>query len=180
MVSGDTNGVADVFVYEVDTEQIERVSFQVDGSQRSYPARFPSISADGQRVAYQGAGLELGVGEAIFVYDRIIDQTIWASKPPTEQTPNTSMTAMEPDLSDDGSLVVFSTNTPLLADDTNGMFDVYAFDIGAEVYERISFNASGEQLTSFSGQTTISADKSHVVFTSSADVMILLHYLKKL
>lgn len=171
LVSGDTNGVADIFVYGVASGQIERVSFQVDGNQSSYAARFPSISADGQRVAYQGVGLELGVGEAVFVYNRATAQTIWASKPPADQTPNASMTTTEPDLSDDGSMVVFSTNIPLLADDTNGMFDVYAFDIGSEIYERISLSASGQQLTSFSGQPTISADKSRIVFTSWADVM---------
>ena len=55
LVPGDTNGVRDVFVYDRQTDTIERVSVAADGTQGNGASNGPQISADGRYVAFQSA-----------------------------------------------------------------------------------------------------------------------------
>ena len=52
LVPGDTNGIADIFVYDRQTDTIERVSLAADGTQGNGASSAPSISADGRYVAF--------------------------------------------------------------------------------------------------------------------------------
>ena len=51
LVPGDTNGVSDVFVYDRQTDTIERVSVAADGTQGNGKS-YSRISADGRYVAF--------------------------------------------------------------------------------------------------------------------------------
>lgn len=53
LVSGDTNGVEDVFVYDRQLDKMTRVSIASDGSQGNGESSRPSISDDGDYVAFQ-------------------------------------------------------------------------------------------------------------------------------
>jgi Tol biopolymer transport system component len=66
LVPGDTNGVNDVFVRDLHTGRIQRVSEAPDGSQSDKASFGASISADGRHVAFVswGAGLVPGVDPA--------------------------------------------------------------------------------------------------------------------
>jgi Tol biopolymer transport system component len=55
LVAGDTNGVADVFVYSRVTGSIERVSVGSDGAQGALASIRPAISRDGSVVAFVSA-----------------------------------------------------------------------------------------------------------------------------
>src|SRR2546430_262258 len=56
LVSGDTNGFADVFVRDLKTHRTRRVSVSSAGAQANGASYNPSISADGRFVAfYSGA-----------------------------------------------------------------------------------------------------------------------------
>ncbi len=52
LVAGDTNGVRDVFVYDQQTDTIERVSLASDGTQGNGLSTGPKLSADGRYVAF--------------------------------------------------------------------------------------------------------------------------------
>ena len=52
LVPDDTNGVADIFVYDRQTNTIERVSVAADGTQGNGESYLPAISADGRYVAF--------------------------------------------------------------------------------------------------------------------------------
>jgi len=52
LVEGDTNGTTDVFVRNMATGAITRVSTRADGGQLSGPSYAPAISADGRYVAF--------------------------------------------------------------------------------------------------------------------------------
>jgi PKD repeat protein len=75
MVSGDTNGVDDVFVHNRQTGQTTRVSVASDGSQGNDDARRASISADGRYVAFESHASNMVSGDTngeidVFVHDR--------------------------------------------------------------------------------------------------------------
>ena len=53
LVPGDTNGNADIFVYDRQTDSIERVSVASDGTEGNSKSISPSLSADGRYVAFR-------------------------------------------------------------------------------------------------------------------------------
>ena len=64
LVPGDTNGISDVFVYDRQTDTIERVSVAADGTQgNSYSWQPASISADGRYVAFSSFASNLVPGD---------------------------------------------------------------------------------------------------------------------
>ena len=84
LVSGDTNGVPDVFVHDRKTGQTTRVSVASDGAQGNGISDFPSLSANGRYVAFQlvcqqpGERRQQWFGD-IFVHDRATGQTTLVS-----------------------------------------------------------------------------------------------------
>src|SRR5260221_1304520 len=80
LVSGDTNGLDDVFVRDRVAGTTERVSLSTNGAQAYHLCELPSISADGRYVAFDSAAGGLVPGDTnqrgdIFVRDRIAGTT---------------------------------------------------------------------------------------------------------
>jgi hypothetical protein len=80
LVSGDTNGAADVFAHDRVTHQTTRVSVASDGTQGNSSSYFPSLSADGRFVAFYSNASNLVNGDTngvadVFVHDRVTHQT---------------------------------------------------------------------------------------------------------
>jgi len=74
LVAGDTNGYGDVFVHDRATGVTERVSVDSTGAEGDRGGTFPSISADGQIVAFTSRSANLVAGDTngfvdVFVYD---------------------------------------------------------------------------------------------------------------
>jgi len=59
LVAGDTNGVFDVFRHDLATGETVRVSVSDSGAQADDESRAPSISGDGQHVAFESYGSSL-------------------------------------------------------------------------------------------------------------------------
>jgi Tol biopolymer transport system component len=75
LIAGDSNGYPDVFLKDILTGQIERISIASDGSQGNSESMSPSISSDGCFIAFWSFASNLVSGdtnqkEDIFVYDR--------------------------------------------------------------------------------------------------------------
>lgn len=81
LVPGDTNGVADVFVRDLETTQTYRVSVASDGTQGNEGSGYyTAISADGNYIAFESAASNLISGDTnqkrdVFVHDRQTGQT---------------------------------------------------------------------------------------------------------
>lgn len=76
LVQGDTNGVGDVFVHDLNTGQTTRVSVGSAGVQSNGFSAQPTVSADGRYVAYQSGASNLVPDDTnddddVFVYDRL-------------------------------------------------------------------------------------------------------------
>lgn len=79
LVPDDTNGASDIFVYDTQTDQFDRVSVSSAGDQGNGASLRPSISGDGRFIAYQSRATNLVSGDTnrvidAFVYDRLLRQ----------------------------------------------------------------------------------------------------------
>ncbi len=80
LVEADTNGEADVFVYDRATQETQRVSVSSTGAQAKAWSDSPSISADGRFVAFESVARNLVDADTnremdVFVYDRATQET---------------------------------------------------------------------------------------------------------
>jgi Ca2+-binding RTX toxin-like protein len=62
LVQGDTNGLRDIFLKDMDTGNVTRLSVAFDGSQLNDLSNTPWISADGHYVTFQTQATNTGVG----------------------------------------------------------------------------------------------------------------------
>jgi N-acetylglucosamine-6-sulfatase len=75
VVAGDTNGVTDVFVRDVVTKAVERVSVPEAGGESNGQSALPAISGDGRYVAFHSSATNLVAADSngtsdVFVRDR--------------------------------------------------------------------------------------------------------------
>jgi Tol biopolymer transport system component len=129
LVSGDTNDYEDVFLHDTQTGQATRVSIASDGTQANGGSYAPSLSADGQYVAFRSNANNLVSGDTNVVDDVFLHDT------QTGQTTRVSIASdgtqgnrhsFTPSLSADGRYVAFvSDASNLVSGDTNGYRDIF-------------------------------------------------------
>lgn len=128
LVPDDTNGTWDVFVAEVDSGRIERVSVRDDGSEVSEPSGhregwFPywpqvSLSHDGRFVAFTSfandlEGTDVAEGTDVYLHDRRTHVTRLVSSQP--MCPTRGGGSFSPSLSWNGELIAFVTRDECLS-----------------------------------------------------------------
>jgi Tol biopolymer transport system component len=136
IVSDDTNGQSDVFVYDRGSATATRVSVTASGEQSAGASGGDivgdgelSISADGRRVAFTSGASDLVPGDTngaidVFVHDRLTGSTERESVggDGTEADDH----SLRPAISADGRSVAFeSLATNLVPGDTNARYDVF-------------------------------------------------------
>jgi hypothetical protein len=181
LVAGDTNARYDVFVHDRATGITERVSVDSSGVEGNGDCFWPSISADGQVVAFSSAATNLVAGDTnhtwdVFVHDRAAGITERVSVGSSgAEGDNTSGYYNFPSISADGQIVAFqSYASNLVAGDTNGVPDVFVHDRATGITERVSVDSSGGEgnLGSGESETSISADGQVVEFESAASNLV--------
>jgi PKD repeat protein len=175
LVTGDTNGKMDVFVYDRQTGTTERVSVASDGSQGNGMARDCSISADGRYVAFMSDSPNLGVDadwtDDPFVHDRQTGQTEMVGL--TTGGELLEWMAQDPEISANGEFVVFHTTaTNVDPGDTSTNNDIYVRDLASENTEWVSMASDGGLANSNSTDGTLSADGRFVAFRSGASNLV--------
>ncbi len=134
LVSGDTNGIYDIFVHDRQTGQTARVSVTSDGAQGNGESEGPFISADGRYVAFESWASNLVSGDTnakkdVFVHDRQTGQTVRVSVASGGMQANNDSGGVF--LSGAGRYVAFSSlASNLTGGDTNGRQDVFIHDRG--------------------------------------------------
>jgi Tol biopolymer transport system component len=176
LVSGDSNGVEDVFVFDRVTRSTERESLSSAGEQGDGDSYGPAISADGRYVAFTSAASNLTAGDAnsnldIFVRDRLSRVTVLASVGPHGTMADGPSVA--PSISGDGRLVAFESDAAtLVPGDTNGTGDVFVNDVVTGMTRRLSVGGNGQQTESPSFGAAISADGRAVAFESFSSRLV--------
>lgn len=135
LVPGDTNGFWDIFVHDRDMDTTKRVSIAYDGAQGDQHSSAPSISANGQYVAFWSHAENLVVDDNnndldIFVHDCETLETALVSVATDGSQAYTD--SWGPRISADGRYVTFFSDARNLVNgDTNHTDDVFVRDRGA-------------------------------------------------
>lgn len=188
LVSGDTNGVQDIFVQDRNTGSTERVSVDSSGVQGNAKSEQPSISADGRYVAFVSAASGLVAGDTngvrdVFVRDRTTGTTTRVSADSSGAQGNDK--SDWPSISGDGRYVAFaSVATNLVLNDTNHVnfgcgtgnfnqcYDTFVHDRTTGTTTRVSVMSSGAQAQCCSYEPSISADGRYVAFRSGSPDLV--------
>ena len=142
LVPGDTNNALDVFVSDLATGNIERVSLSTDGGQADDRSYSPSISADGRIVSFASFATNLVPGDSnhlldVFIRRRDQHTTTRLSVGPGGVEGNGL--SFGPVISADGAMVVFTSEASnLVPDDTNGTRDVFLASTSSGFVTRLS------------------------------------------
>lgn len=178
LVTGDTNGVEDIFVHDRATGITERVSVTSGGLEADDASFSPSLSASGNSVGFGSFATNLvaddnnGVSD-VFVHDRDSGLTERISVASTGVEANGE--SMHVAVSSDGRYVAFmsrASNLDLVTPDTNGVSDIFVRDRVLRTTERVSIDSDGNQANGASFFTSISSDGQMVAFTSAASNLV--------
>lgn len=180
LAAGANVNIEDIYLKDMQTGALTRVSTSLTGGDANAEALDPAISANGRYVVFSSAATNLtanktGNGYAdIYLYDRVTDtlKNITGGK-------GGSYSSLNPDVGADsaggvtyGGIVVFETGKKLVADDTNNTTDIYAYDISDGTYQRVSTRADGSQVGVASGNAVVSGDGRFVAFVGGSDSLV--------
>lgn len=149
LVANDTNIDGDVFVRDRFSGQTERVSVSSSGGQGNRFSAFPSLSDDGQIVAFFSFASNLVADDTnddadVFVHDRTSGRTERVSVSSSGDQGNGDSNFA--DLSGNGRYVAFSSSANnLVPDDSNNEIDVLVRDRLTGQTSRVSVSSGGAQ-----------------------------------
>jgi Tol biopolymer transport system component len=133
----DTNGQADVYVRDRQTNTTTRVSVASDGTQGNNISEYPSISSDGRYVAFASRASNLvpndtnGIAD-IFVRDRQANTTTLVSVASDGTQSNGD--SRQDSISSDGRFIAFSSSaTNLFPKDIYSNYDIFVRDWQANI-----------------------------------------------
>ena len=188
LVSGDTNGTRDIFLFDNQTNTTRRLNLSRQGEQTNGPSNRPVISADGRYVAFESTATNLILGDTngfsdIFVVDVITGAIDMLSLDASGTRANNSN--FRPSISSTGRYVSFeSSATNLVSSGTSvGVSHIYVRDrdvSGSGTFDTIG-NISTVLVSQSSGgtaangnnlQSVLSADGRYIAFASDATNLV--------
>jgi flagellin-like hook-associated protein FlgL len=179
LVSGDTNGQVDLFVKDLQTGVLTRVSTDSAGAEAiGGPSVNPTFSADGRFIAFDSSATNLVAGDTngqkdVFVKDL---QTGAVTRVSTDSYGAESIggASQIPSFSPDGRFIGFTSLADnLVADDTNGRYDSFVKDLQTGAVTRVSTDAVGAQATGgVSSTPQFSPDGRFLVLDSAATNLV--------
>ena len=176
LVSGDTNGVGDIFITDRTTGTISRVSVASNGSQANGASFDPAFSGDGRYLAFESTATNLVSNDTnnstdIFVHDRVMGTTTRISVASNGNQADGA--SFDPAFSADGRYVAYeSAATNLVSGDTNAATDVFLYDRVTGITTRVSVAPSSMQANGGSFDPTLSNDGRFVAFHSDATNLV--------
>jgi Tol biopolymer transport system component len=172
LVAGDENGTSDVFLRDTVENRTILVSRSLSGGSAAGYSVQPSLSADGQVVAFTSSAHDLVEADSnetldVFVHDLRSGRIDLISRGSNGELGNRD--SYSPSLSADGRYVAFSSLASNLDPrDQNDVPDVYRHDRVTGQTILISLSSDGRVGGDASGQPSLSADGQVVAFTSLA------------
>jgi Tol biopolymer transport system component len=170
LISDDTNGAADIFVHDRVTGETVRVSVSSEGEEGNGGSGSPSISADGQYIAFVSSANNLVPEDSnnapdIFVHEWKKGNTVLVSVA-SDGTQGYDE-SWAPSLSGDGRFVAFvSGASNLVEDDANGEEDIFLRDLETMETTRVSVGSGGLEANHGSLEPAVSEDGRFIAFMS--------------
>jgi len=153
LVSGDTNSRDDIFVRDRTMGTTDRASLDPGALEFTFDSGSPSISDDGRFVAFSN-------NASMYLRDRIAVTTTLL------------ISGGGPKISADGTVIAFTTAANLALEDTNGVQDVYAYDVQGGTTELVSIDIGSIAAGDNSGTASISRDGRFIAFESESDSLV--------
>ncbi len=178
LVAHDLNNTYDIFVKNLTTDAVTRVSTDSHGNQANHISYGSTFSPDGSKVLFESDASNLVAhdtngGTDLFLKDLntgLITRI------------NTALNGTDADygfqgdvatFSPDGTKVVFdSIATNLVSGDTNLDHDVFVKDLVTGVNTRVSTDSAGQEGNGWSSNGIFSPDGHKILFTSSASNLV--------
>jgi Tol biopolymer transport system component len=177
LVSGDTNNMSDVFVWDRQTGQIARISIGAEGMQSNGASDSPAISADGRFITFASYATNLVANDSngfrdIFVHDRQTGQTVLASV--TAGGEQADDQSLFPAISPDGGFVAFASYARnLVDDDNNGWLDIFLHNMQSGSNTLVSVSSAGIQANNLNGHMVVSEGGRFVAWESIATNLVV-------
>jgi uncharacterized repeat protein (TIGR01451 family) len=176
LVEGDTNHTWDIFVRDMKSGMITRVSVGSHGEQAQDGSYSPAISAYGRFVAFVSNAYNLAPvtppdeREGIFIHDRKTGQTTRIAT--TADSEHVTL-FQQPAISADGRFVAFESYAPfLVAGDANRNGGIFIYDRLSGQTRGVSVASDGAVANAWSTAPSISADGRFVAFRSYASNLV--------
>ena len=178
LVVGDTNAAPDIFIKNLSTGAVMRVSTDSSGTQGNHTSYSPVFSVDGAQVLFESSASNLVVGDTnnrsdIFVKNLSTGVVTRVSTDSSgAQGNNHSNSAV---FSADGTQVAFrsSASNLVVGDTNNDAFDVFVKNLSTGALTRVSNSSSGEQGNNHSYKPVFSPDGTQVAFSSAASNLVV-------
>jgi RHS repeat-associated protein len=178
----DTNGKLDIYLRNLVDDSTTLISKNASGVAANGDSYYPTVAANGRSVAFHSFATDLvslaDTNQTSDVFVRtlrngVLKMTRASSRPGQASATGTSDFAS---VSGDGDTVVFeSTDSQLVANDNNGVRDVFAYDFNRDTTERVSTGTNQEEATGASSTESpgmVSADGRVVAFHSTASNLV--------
>jgi len=176
LVEEDTNGDSDIFVYDRENQQTTRISVDGLGNEGNSDSENPSISADGNYIAFTSDAINLVTGDTnarsdIFVHNRETGSTTRVSIDSSENQADDD--SENPSISANGNYVVFASDASnLVENDTNNSKDIFLRNLTTGETTRVSLDSDGNEVNGDSDNPSISADGNYIAFASDASNLV--------
>lgn len=175
----DSSGNMDVFIRNINTtttDLISKSSTGIPGNLNSF-AYLPSISSDKRFIVFHSDSTNLVSNNDtnnlndVFLHDNATGLTTLISASSDGSAGNQESSF--PSISSNGQYITFgSWANNLVANDNNGLQDVYIYDRQTNTMELISISSNSTQANDCSSSPTISADGRFVQFISWANNLV--------
>ncbi|MGQ9765717.1 MAG: outer membrane protein assembly factor BamB family protein, partial [Armatimonadota bacterium] len=181
LVCDDANYHVDVFVFDRETGEIERVSVSTNGDQAWGASYDPDISADGRYVVFTSNADNLVEDDTngksdVFIHDRhdrLVGETKRISVASNGQEGNGA--SKNGRISDDGRFIVFSSEASnLVSGDLNEASDIFAVDRVTGQITLISRASNGSQSVEGCYEALISSMGRYVVFGCRSEIPFVI------
>ena len=153
----------------------ELISKSPSGAAGDGNSENPSVSDNGRYVVFESTAKNL-VGDKttshsdIFLYDRITKKNSRISKTAFDEANSSSYDGA---ISADGTVIVFSSNASnLVANDTGGNRDIFAYDRTTSLLTRVSISSNGTAANDNCDNPDVSENGRYVVFQSAATNLV--------
>ena len=178
LVAGDTNNATDIFVKDLTTGVVTRVSTDAAGAEAS---RFgsstnPVFSADGTRIAFTSGATNLVAGDtnnATDIFVKVLASGAITRVSTDGASAQGNGPSSIPTLSPDGTKLAFVSNASNLVDgDTNNVTDIFVKDLANGAITRVSTGIASAQSDGGNATPVFSADGTKLAFTSVAGNLV--------
>jgi Tol biopolymer transport system component len=169
LVPGDSNGLHDIFLHDMQARSTVLVSVGVDGTPADGASSSPRVSDNGRFVTYYSDASNLVADDAngatdVFVYDRQTRTNI--------RVPGGDAGGIFPDINSTGRYIAYSTDASLVPQDSNRFMDVYVYDRTTGQVSLISRRPDGTAPVGTSFEPAISGNGRYVAYKSSASDVV--------